>query len=99
MQNTYPLAPERMAVPREWISEYQQELIGVGGAPAEVEKLVPNIRTKERYVVHYSNLQLYLSLGMRLHKVHRALRFDNSPWMEPYIRMNTELRKKASSGF
>ena len=31
---------------------------------------------------------------MRLTKIHRALRFQQSPWMEPYIRMNTELRKK-----
>ena len=36
---------------------------------------------------------------MRLNKVHRALRFDQSPWMEPYIRMNTELRNKAPSDF
>ena len=40
-----------------------------------------------------------MSLGMRLTKVHRALRFDQSPWMEPYIRMNTELRKKAARNF
>ena len=64
---------------------------------AEVEKLVPNLRNKVCYVFHYRNLQLYTSLGMRLTKVHRALRFDQSPWMEPYIRMNTELRKKAAS--
>jgi len=49
--------------------------------------------------MHYRNLQLYLSLGMRLKKVHRALRFNQSPWMEPYIRMNTELRKEATSDF
>ena len=34
---------------------------------------------------------------MRLKKIHRALRFDESPWMEPYIRKNTELRKQAKS--
>ncbi|MEW8688825.1 MAG: hypothetical protein AB2556_23655, partial [Candidatus Thiodiazotropha sp.] len=62
-------------------------------------KLVPNLRNKDRYVLHYRNLQLYMSLGMRLTKVHRALRFEQSPWMEPYIRMNTELRKKATSDF
>ncbi|MEW8689332.1 MAG: hypothetical protein AB2556_26210, partial [Candidatus Thiodiazotropha sp.] len=62
----------------------------------EVEKLVPNLRNKDRYVLHYRNLQLYISLGMGLTKVHRALRFEQSPWMEPYIRMNTELRKKAT---
>ena len=47
----------------------------------------------------YRNLQLYLSLGLRLTVVHRALRFNQSSWMEPYIRMNTELRKKAASDF
>ena len=40
-----------------------------------------------------------MSLGMRLTKVHCALWFELSPWMEPYIRMNTELRKKATSDF
>ena len=50
-------------------------------------------------VVHYRNLQLYLSLGMKLKKVHRILEFNEKPWMEPYIRLNTELRKKAKSAF
>ena len=77
------------------MSEYQHNLLGVGVAPAEVEKLVSNLRNKDRYVLPYRNLQLYMFLT----KVHRALRFDQSPWMEPYIRMNTELRKKAASGF
>ena len=92
--NSYPLEPERMVAQKEWMSEYQHNLLGVGVAPTEVEKL-----DKDRYVLHYRNLQLYMSLGMRLTKVHRALRFDQSPWMEPYIQMNTELRKKAASGF
>ena len=39
-----------------------------------------------------------MSLGMHLTKVHHALRFDQSPWMDPYIQMNTELQK-AASGF
>ena len=97
--NTYPLAPERMVVQKKWMSEYQHSLLGIWVAPTEVEKLVPNLRNKDRYVLYYRNLQLYTSLGMRLTKVHRALRFDQSPWMEPYIRMNTEHRKKAASDF
>ncbi|GFR75259.1 hypothetical protein ElyMa_002183000 [Elysia marginata] len=95
--NAYPLAPERLVVQRNWMSEYQHALMGVR-PPAEVEKLFPNLRNKERYVVHYRNLQLYLSLGMKLKKVHRGLCFF-SPWKEPYIRMNTELRKQAASDF
>ena len=99
VHNSYPLAPERMVVKTEWMSEYQHELLDVGVASSEVEKLVPNLYNKNRYVLHYRNLQLYLSLGMRLTKVHRALRFQQSRWMEPYIRLNTELRKKATSDF
>ena len=86
-------------VQKNSMSEYQHNLLGVGMAPAEVEKLVPNLRNKDRFVLHYRNLQLYMSLGMRLTKVHRALRFDQSPWMEPSIGMNTELRKDATSDF
>ena len=77
--NSYPLAPERMVIQKEWMSEYQHNLLGVVVAPTEVEKLVPNLRNKDRYVLHYRNLQLYMSLGMRLKRVHRALRFDQSP--------------------
>ena len=69
------------------------------GGSTEVVKLVPNLRNKDRYVLHYGHLQVYTSLGMGLTKVHRALRFDQSPLMEPYIWMNTELRKKAASDF
>ncbi|KAK3757404.1 hypothetical protein RRG08_033172 [Elysia crispata] len=97
--NAYPLAPERMVVQKKWMSEYQHGLLGAGVVSAEVEKLVPNLRDKNHYVLHYRNLQLYLGLGMKLKKVHRALRFEQSPWMEPYIRMNTELRKQATSAF
>jgi len=31
--------------------------------------------------------------------VHRVLEFEQERWMEPYIRMNTEFRKKAKSDF
>ena len=54
---------------------------------------------KKNYVVHYRNLQLYLSQGMKVKKVHRILEFNEKPWMEPYIGLNTELRKKAKSAF
>ena len=86
-------------VQKEWMSEYQHDLLGVGVAPTEFKKLVPNLRDKERYELHYRNLQLYLFLGMRLKKIHRALRFKQSAWMEPYIHINTELRKRATNGF
>ena len=54
---------------------------------------------KKKYVVHYRNLNLYMQLGMKVTKVHRILEFNEKPWMEPYIRLNTEFRKKAKSAF
>ena len=64
-----------------------------------IEKLVPNLMDNTKYVVHYKNLRLYLSLGMKLKKVHRILEFNDKAWMKPYLYLNTELRKKTTSAF
>ena len=83
--NAYQLlAPERIVAQGGWMSEYQDNLQDVGVAPTEVEKLVPNLRNKDRYVLHYRNLQLYLSLDMRLTKIHRALCFRQSTFSWAY---------------
>ena len=67
----YPLAPEAMSVPEEWMSDYQHALVNeLGGKFTECMKLVPNLRKKERYVVHYRNLNVYQSLGMQIIKIH-----------------------------
>jgi len=71
----------------------------LGLEPLNTEKLVLTLEDKNNYVVHYKNLQFYLRQGMRLKKVHRVIEFDQEPWMEPYIRMNTEFRKQAKSDF
>ena len=64
-----------------------------------VKKLIPNLNNKTKYVLHYRNLQLYLSLGMKLAKIHRALQFKQSDWMKTYIDFNTEKRKNATNDF
>ena len=98
--NDYPLAPEKKAINPAQTSEYQRRLmVGLNLDMPNTEKLVLTLEDKEKYVTHYSNLQFYLRQGMRLKKVHRVIEFDQEPWMEPYIRMNTEFRKQAKSDF
>ena len=64
-----------------------------------VDKLISTLLPKKNYVLHYKNLKQYLEEGMILKKVHRGIKFYQSPWMEPYIRKNTELRKEAKNAF
>ena len=65
----------------------------------KVEKLIPNLRDKNKYVIHYKNLMQCLNQGMKLKKIHRGIKFIESEWMEPYINMNTNLRTQAKNNF
>ncbi len=99
--NDYPLAPEHMEIKDEMLSPYAKQLkeklrMASGGSTT---KLSCNLRDKEKYVVHYRNLQLYLSLGLKLIKVHRILTFKQSTWLKPYIQFNTNMRKQANNDF
>ena len=100
LHNDYPLAPEKMVVREEMLSDYSREILGREGMTiGKVEKLIPNLRDKEKYVLHYRNLQLYLKLGLKLKKIHRALEFSQSKWLEPYIAFNTQKRAGAKNAF
>ena len=64
-----------------------------------VKKLIPNLRNKNNYVVHYKTLMQYLSLGMELKKIHRGIKFIETDFLKPYIDMNTNLRTQAKNNF
>ena len=100
MHNDYPLVPEKLAASTDMLLKYCKKIadkyeIKVG----DVKKLIPNLGSKTNYVVHYRNLQLYLSLGMKLTKIHRVLKFKQSDWMKKYIDFNTEKRMNAANDF
>ena len=60
-------------IKREILSNYQLKI-------ADLKKLVPNFFDKEKYVLHYENLQLYL-------RNHRALELKQK-------KMKTKMKKR-----
>ena len=97
--DTFPCAPEKVSIEKDMLSNYQMELGDNLGVKYGGEKLCLTLNDKERYVLHYRNLKQYLELGLKLKKVHRVLEFDQSPWLKPYIELNTELRRNATCKF
>ena len=96
----YPLATEKLETSQNMLSNYCFSIeneygIKIGG----VDKLVPNLGSKSKYVVHYKNLQLYLSLGIKLTTMHRVLKFKQSDWLKKYIGFNAGKRNNAANGF
>ena len=59
------------------------------------EKLVPNRKDKNGYVMQIKALDQALKYGLKLKKVHRVIEFKQSRWMKAYIMLNTRLRKAA----
>ena len=64
-----------------------------------VKKLIPNLRNKNNYVVHYKTLMQCLKLGMKLKKIHRGIKFIEAAFLKPYIDKNTNLRAQAKNNF
>ena len=100
LHNDYPLAPEKVKVSKNMLSEYCNKILEKYKIPfGLVNKLIPTLNNTKEYVVHYRNLQLYMDLGLKVTKVHRALKFKQSPSLKQYIDFNTNKRKEAKTSF
>ena len=89
-----------VSYPRE-LHDYHNDLpfmcekMKVGG----VEKLVPNLYYKMKYVIHIKALAQAIEHGLVLERIHRVIEFKQSAWMKEYIDFNTKLRTVATNDF
>ncbi len=97
--DNYPLAPEHVNITEEMLSQHQRKLAEELGVKLGGKKLCTTLQDKKKYVCHYRSLKKYIELGLVITKVHRVLQFEQSPWLKPYIELNTRLRIEASTNF
>ena len=94
LHNDYPLAPKKLAISYDMSNYWKKIADKYEIKNGDVKKLISNLGNKTNYVLHYRNLQLYLSLGMKLTKIHRMLKFKQSHCMKKYIDFKTKKKNK-----
>ena len=73
------------------MSDYQLKIANLYNIPfGNVKKLVLNFFDKEKHVIHYEKLQIYLRVGMKLKKIYPVLEFNQSEWLKQYVEFNTQ---------
>ena len=75
LHSDYPLPLEKVAISSYMLLKYCEKIADKYEKKVDdVKKLIPNLGNKTNYVLHYRNLQLHLSLGMKLTKIRRVLK-------------------------
>jgi hypothetical protein len=72
VHNDCPLAPECMSVTEEMLSPFCKSF-NKKHIDCKKKKWIPSLRNKNKYDTHYGTLKLYVSLGLKVTKIHRCL--------------------------
>ena len=79
----FPLAPEKLKIRKEDLSEYQLSCLSIEDKKiGNVPKLILNLKDKEKYVIHYELLKYYEFLGLKVKKIRRIISFKQKAWLE-----------------
>ena len=97
----YPLAPIKKSIPYGMLSPVARMICDKHKLKrtTNVEKLLATVEDKDFYILHYRNLQLYVSLGLRVKKIHAGIIFKQGPIMKSYVDFNSEKRAQAVNKF
>ena len=65
----------------------------------KIEKLVANLHDKTEYLIGIKYLKQALNHGLVFKKFDRVIKFNQNAWLQQYVDMNTDLRKKTKNDF
>ena len=86
----YQLAPDKYVACDDLSPIAKKGILNLTFLTIMLQNSFLTLHTKNNYVLYIENLNLYLSLGVKLGKVHRVLEFDQSPFLKDYINFKTE---------
>lgn len=97
-QNDLPMAPVKKKVNLHDLSKLQELILtgkGNNKSSFSSEKLVLNLEDKTEYVTYFKTLKYYLLNGLKLKKLRRGIRFNESPVFREF--MTEILAKRAAA--
>ena len=94
---TFPLAPESIPITEEMLSPLSLSYLDSFGQRGTLNstRLTSHFLPRTKYVVHCRNLAYYLRNGMRLVRVHHAIRFRQAPFLNSFMKFISD--KKAAT--
>ena len=97
----YPLAPVKKSIPYGMLSPVTIMICDKHKLKrmTNVDKLLATVEGKDFYILHCRNLQLYVSLGLRVKKIHAGIIFKERPIMKSYVDFNSKKRALATNKF
>ena len=88
LHSDYPLAIEKIKVTEETLSKCQlQTTQDSNFSLGKNNKLTSNLGNEIKYILHYQNLKLFLTLGLKFKK--------RKPFLKPYIKCNADFCREA----
>ena len=98
----FPLAPESGEISSDMFSEFMHtfhKTLNPMHTYKPSRKLLLTQYDREHYIVHFAVLKFYLQMGLTLNKVHRVVKYRQSPWLKPYIDYNSKQRSISKNEF
>ena len=93
----FPFCPYQTKADSDLFSGYMNNVNQPNYKPTP--KLMCDVTSKSKYMIHYRMFKFYLNQGMKVTKIHTIYKFKQSPWLGKYIDHNTQKRTVAKTNF